>query len=353
MGIGTVVAPVVDGGGATFHVPDPDGELRGVRLWQDVGLPEGETRFSRVPGGWSLRVARPPVDRLEYLFELRGDDGTELVLDPGNPRSVDGAFGAHSVVEFPGYRAPWWLDAAGVASRREDVDLDAAGPDDTVHGVVWSPADATVGEPLPLLVVHDGPEYDRLGGLTRYDAATIAAGMLPRHRVALLAPGHRDDRYSANPAYADALCETVLPAIADRHAVAGRPVGVGASLGALALLHAQRRHPHVFGGLFLQSGSFFVPVHDHMEASFPWFGRVTRWVAAARRATHIEPVPTVLTCGTVEENLRNNELMHRLLADQGYPVRLVTVRDAHNYTGWRDCLDPYLTSLLQRVWHAT
>lgn len=352
MGIGAVVAPVVSGDEVVFHVADAGYELRGVRLWQDVGLPGTATWFSRTPGGWSLRVPRPPVDRLEYLFELCRDDGTELVLDPANPRSVDGAFGAHSVVEFPGYGAPWWLDAAGVASRREEVDVHAAVLDDTVHCTVWSPADVAAGQALPLLVVHDGPEYDRLGGLTRYSGATIAAGMLPPHRVALLAPGHRDDWYSANPAYADALCRTVLPAVADRYPVAGRPVGLGASLGALALLHAQRRRPHVLGGLFLESGSYFTPRHDHMEASFPWFGRVTRWVAAAHRATRVEPVPTVLTCGTVEENLRNNELMHRLLTRQHYQARLVTVRDAHNHTAWRDCLDPHLTSLLRQVWHA-
>lgn len=352
MGSTTATAPAVSGDEVAFRLADPGHELRGVRLWQDVGLPGGETWFARTPGGWSLRVPRPPVDRLEYLFELRRGDGTEMVLDPGNPRSVDGAFGAHSVVEFPGYRAPSWLDAEGVASRREAVDVGVAGLDDTVHAVVWSPADAVAREPLPLLVVHDGPEYDRLGGLTTYTGAAIASGALPRHRVALLAPGHRDDWYSANPAYADALCATVLPALADRYAVTGPVVGVGASLGALALLHAQRRHPHVFGGLFLQSGSYFVPVHDHMEASFPWFGRITRWVAAAGRARRVEPVPVVLTCGTVEENLRNNELMQRLLSRQHYPARLVTVRDAHNYTGWRDCLDPHLTSLLRQVWHA-
>ncbi|MBO0827985.1 MAG: hypothetical protein J2P24_09405 [Streptosporangiales bacterium] len=175
--------------------------------------------------------------------------------------------------------------------------------------------------------------------------------MLPRHRVALLAAGRRDDWYSANPAYADALCATVLPALAERYAVTGRPVGLGASLGALALLHAQRRHPRAFGGLFLQSGGYFTPVHLHMEASFPWFGRVTRRVASAHRATGVEPVPTVLTCGTVEENLPNNELMYRSLTRQRYPARLVTVRDAHNHTGWRDCLDPHLTSLLRTSWH--
>ena len=34
-------------------------------------------------------------------------------------------------------------------------------------------------------------------------------------------------------------------------------VGVGVSLGALAMLHAHRTQPPAFDALFLQSGSFF------------------------------------------------------------------------------------------------
>ena len=49
---------------------------------------------------WELSVDRPPVNRMEYLFELRHQDGrTETVLDPGNPDRADGAFGPKSVRE--------------------------------------------------------------------------------------------------------------------------------------------------------------------------------------------------------------------------------------------------------------
>ncbi|MFL6175114.1 MAG: hypothetical protein ACJ715_00570, partial [Ornithinibacter sp.] len=62
------------------------------------------------------------------------------------------------------------------------------------------------------------------------------------------------------------------------------------------------------------------------------------------------PVPTVMTCGTLEENLANNRIMARALAAQGYDVTLREVRDVHNYTAWRDALDPGLTEVLRRVW---
>jgi enterochelin esterase family protein len=41
--------------------------------------------------------------------------------------------------------------------------------------------------------------------------------------------------------------------------------------------------------------------------------------------------------------------MSQVLADRGYPVNLVVVRDAHNYTAWRDALHPNLTGLLQNL----
>jgi len=62
------------------------------------------------------------------------------------------------------------------------------------------------------------------------------------------------------------------------------------------------------------------------------------------------PVPTVLTCGLVEENLHNNREMAQALRRQGYPAQLFEVPDAHNYVSWRDAFDPYLTDLLRYVW---
>ena len=45
----------------------------------------------------------------------------------------------------------------------------------------------------------------------------IAAGTLPPHRVALLAPGPRDEWYSASALYSRALYVDVIPALpADR-----------------------------------------------------------------------------------------------------------------------------------------
>ena len=139
----------------------------------------------------------------------------------------------------------------------------------------------------------------------------------------------------------------VIPALP----AAGRPVGMGASLGALAMLVTQRRAPGTFGALFLQSGSFFKPRFDSQESGFGRYARIVRVVRRILRASdHRDPIPVQLTSGAAEENVFNNRVMARALAEQGYEARLDEVPDLHNYIGWRDAFDPHLTRLLQQVW---
>jgi enterochelin esterase-like enzyme len=341
------IAPVVDGGTVRFSLHDPDHRLSAVRLVQDVRIP-GDLLFSWASGTWTLQADRPPVDRLEYKLELTHGDGVESVTDPGNPLTAPGAFGEKSVLELPGYQSPRWLDLPAPAGRSRVLEIPTRSVRGGVHGRLWSPPGVEADEPLPLLVAHDGPEYDDLAQLTTYLSALVADGRIPALRAALLAPGPRDDRYSADGAYTRALCLAVLPHLKNTVATT-RTIGMGASLGALAMLHAHRGHAGSFDALFLQSGSFFHPRHDaHERHRFSHFDRVVRAVDTVLRATgHRDPVPVVLTCGAIEENVENNRIMARALAAQGYDVALHEVRDVHNYVAWRDAFDPHLSGLLR------
>lgn len=331
----------------TLRLDDPEPRYVAVRLCSDLPLPDPQ--FVRENGGWVLHLPDGMrLARLEYQLELRDRDGsTAVVCDPCNPRRAPGPFGEKSVALAPSYRPPAWLEGPAVAGTAEQhIGVRVLGRELAIR--VWSPGEE--GE-LPLLVAHDGPEYGELSALTRYAGAMIAAGALPPFRLALLPPGDRDEWYSASAAYGRALTTRVLPAIRAQIPVAGRSVGMGASLGALALLHAQRTWPGVFAGLFLQSGSFFVPRFDRHESGFPRYARIVRFVGGVRRGrSQAEPVPVMLTCGAEEENVHNNRLMAPALAAQGYAAELHEVDDLHNYTSWRDAFDPHLTRLLARLW---
>ena len=130
---------------------------------------------------------------------------------------------------------------------------------------------------------------DAYGGLTRYVGAAVAAGRLPRMRVALLAPGARNERYAANPAYAATLVDHVVPFLAKACPSPVAPVLMGQSLGALAALHAAWTSPGVFAGLFLQSGSFFTPDLDPQESGFEYWPEVTGFVATVLAAEVAAP----------------------------------------------------------------
>ncbi|HSR85885.1 MAG TPA: hypothetical protein VLM11_17050 [Streptosporangiaceae bacterium] len=334
-----------DGGPLTLRVADPDQALVGVTLQLELRMPADLLEFRRAGEYWQLSFVPPPVARLEYLLELRyADGGSKSGTDPANPRQAASAFGPKSVLEFPGYAPPAWLSAPadpGVAR--------ALATGTAILARIWGPSGARDDEPLPLLLVHDGPEYDALASLTRYLGAGILGGWLPRLRAALLSPGSRNSWYSASPRYTRMLAGHALPAI--RASIACTTViGMGTSLGALAMLHAYCGYPDSLAALFLQSGSFFVPSLDSQERRFPYFRRITDFTAAVHaEALPSCPVPVVMTCGSSEENLANNRLMLAAFRSRGYPAALHEVPDLHNYTAWRDAFDPYLTGLLTRV----
>lgn len=196
----------------------------------------------------------------------------------------------------------------------------------------------------PVVVAHDGSAYAHEAGLDAWSAARIAAGDVPPYRLVLLDAADRLEQYAADPAYARLLCSKVLPSLG-----AGPVLGIGASLGALALLHAQVRHPGSFAGLFLQSGSFFRPGHDRQEAGFRRWLRIVRFTGRMIRGNHGPGVPIALTCGTVEENLANNRDMAHALAARGCPVTLTEVPGGHDWPSWRAAFDPHLTALVRKV----
>lgn len=327
---------------------DPDHTLAGVRLVQEIGLPDDQLDFDYHDdnGEWRLRLPPVPVWRLEYRLELRRDGNTEVVCDPANPRRAPGGFGEKSVLELAGYHRPDWLDRPRAPGAWRDLAVPSRALKADLPVRIWTPPGAT-----GVLLAHDGGDFDRLIGLSHYSSAMIADGTLPPHHLVLLSPVDRNEWYSANPAYARCLARDLLPSVRAELGTKAPAVALGASLGALALLHAHRRYPFLFGGMFLQSGSFFQHRFDSQESSFSQYPRIIRFVAGVRRRrSGGVPVPTVITCGSAEENLANNRDMADTLRKQGYAVRLIEVPDAHNLVAWRDAWHPQLAELAGEVW---
>ncbi len=345
-----VEGPVVRSDTVTFALADPDHDLVGVRLQQDARLPGDLLGFTADASGWTLTVPRPDVDRMEYSLEVEHrDGGHQWICDPANPRRVGGAFGDKSVVEMPGYSTPGWVGESAAPGARAEIALTSRGLPHDVPAILWSAAGTDPESALPMLVVHDGPEYDALSSLTHFLDVMVGTQRLPPMRAALLAPIDRNEHYAASISYSHALALGLIPSLHSQ-APSSVTMGMGASLGGLAMLHMQRRHPGVLAGLYLQSSSFFHRLLDGQESGFERYRRITAFVDSVLGTTVTpDPVPVVMTCGLIEENVENNRLMTRALNAQGYDTRLVENRDVHTYTGWRDTFDPNLVDLVQRV----
>ncbi|MEE8599960.1 alpha/beta hydrolase [Euzebya tangerina] len=354
------MSPVLTDAEITFVLPDPDRRYQEVTLYQELQRPRESPVATWADGEWRARL--PRVDqapkgpkRMEYAFVVtHPDGGKEFITDPGNPVVADGPFGAKSVLQFPTYQPPAWLQAeapAGGFGHIEWSEIPLSRYRSAVTCGVWTPAGHNRDDELPLLLVHDGPEFDELSRLTHLLALAVAEGRIPPMRAALLAPvpNRRNETYSASAHYADALATRVVPHL-DHHAPSpadDRPAVMGASLGALAALHAAHRHPATFGDLVLLSGSYFRMRSDHQERGFAHFNRISRFVGRVATGRATLPVRTIaISVGTVEENYVNNQIMASGLEAAGHDVRLTTFADGHTYTAWRDALDPVLLDVL-------
>ena len=329
-----------------------DGRYSRVELAHELRRPR-LVPFRCTANGWELRLERPPVDRLEYLLELEHRDGrVERVPDPDNPLRAPGAFGEKSVLEYPEYEPPGWVvDEESQAGELRTLPLPSRLLHRTTETLLWSAAETDPLEPLPLLVVHDGPDYAEFSDILRLFDHLVAFAELPPFRAVLLPPPPgRNEMYSASARYARVLAEEWLQALAVAAPFTGRPVALGASLGALSFLHVHWTRPGLLGGLFLQSGSFFRRRFDTHESHVDRFERITRFVSTvAGSGAGPDPVPVTLTCGTGEENLDNNRFLSTALGARGWDAPLVEHRDAHNWISWRDTLHPHLAELVLRA----
>jgi enterochelin esterase-like enzyme len=328
-----------------------DARLERVALMHELRRPR-RVEFVRTGKTFRLHFPRPDADRFEYLLEITTRRGTPRVVpDPANPLRAQGPLGEKSVVEFQGYEPPTWvLDEDVPRGEVRELPLRSTRLG-VVPALLWSAAETDPRRPLPLLVVHDGPEFAQYSSLLKLLDSLVDLGETPEFRALLLPPGpNRDEVYSASTRYANALVRELLAGAEQEAPRTSTPVLLGASLGAVGALHAHFLHPGVFAGLFLQSGSFFQRRFDAHEARFGRFGRITRFVGQVRGRRDAPAIPTVLTCGAAEENLTNNRALAATLVERGWPVTTFWSRDAHNWTAWRDALHPLLADLLVRVW---
>ena len=291
---------------------------------------------------WAATMELPSGSRIEYKYERVLDGQRQLVLDELNPVRAHDPFGANSVCQAHGYERPDWTlhDSGSRPGNLEPFDLDSAAFGGRQELQLYIPARFRRNRVYPLLVVHDGQDYLRYAALRTVLDNLIHRLEIPAMIVALTQPSDRLGEYAASPDHARFLAEDVLPAIKARYPIASDRSAhglLGASLGAVAALHAASRYPGVFGQLLLQSGSFaFSDLGHHRKG--PAFDPVVRFVNRYRAKPYPLAGKVYVSCGIYESLIYENRSLVPVLQNQGMEVRYEEARDAHNWENWRDRL---------------
>jgi enterochelin esterase family protein len=313
-----------------------------LRHWV-YGLPSSQP-FRRIPGTdlWYLILELPAGSRVEYKLEVVRGPLHQWIEDPLNPHRARDPFGANSICQATGYEIPEWTrpDPAARAGRIEEMSVPSAayGGDRNVR--IYFPARYRESRRYPLLVVHDGTDYERYASLKVVLDNLIHRLEIPSMVVALTDPGNRMEEYVDNEVHGRFLVEDLVPHLEGTLPLRARPGGrglMGASLGAVATLSTAARFPNFFGRLLLQSGSFAFSDIGLQERG-PAFDPVAEFVNRYRDDPVRVAERVFLSCGTYESLIYENRSLVPLLQATGMDVRYVEARDGHHWENWRDRL---------------
>jgi enterochelin esterase family protein len=328
------------------------GEAEAVHLKHWVfGLPSSQ-QLARIAGTdvWHLTLQLPHGSRVEYKLEVVRNGKGEWRRDPLNENSARDPFGSNSVAHGAGYERPAWsfTDDGAARGHRDEIWIDSKTFGRRGFGL-YVPARFQRTRSYPLLIVHDGHDYQRYASLD-----IVLDNLIDRLEVAdaivvLTSSPDRLKEYADDERHARFVTEELVPYVERLFPIDNQPQSrclMGASFGAVAAFSTAVRYPGAFGRLLLQSGSFaFTDIGDRNHRG-PLFDPVVSFINRFRA----EPMPVsekvFVSCGMYESLIYENRSLVPLLLSTGMDVRYVEARDGHNWENWRDRLREGLSWLM-------
>ena len=341
--------PLVEPGALTF-LWFGDAQRVEILRWIYAGV--DRHAFSRVPGTdiWHLRLPVEDRGRFEYKLGVLRHGYEEWILDPLNPNRAGDPFGENSVARTLGYAQPEWsLDRGAPRGRMETLSVDSAVFGHRRSESIYLPHGYDRDRPYPLVIVHDGSDYNDFAALTVSLDNLIEAGDIPPLVAVLIQTHDRMGEYPRGRRHARYVARELLPAIQAGYAVSTDfrdRVLLGASLGAVAALSTAYRYPGTFGGLVLKSGSFVLDRAKLRSRPHPVFEHTARLVDVLKRARGLDGVRAFVSTGELEGLASDNRALAGLLRDRGIEVLFQSSWDGHHWHNWRDQLRDALVWVL-------
>ena len=334
-------APLAEPGALTFLW---QGEAERIELLRWINAGVDRVPFDRLGDSplWHARVPVQDGGRFEYKMNIVRGGGEDWVLDPMNPHRAGDPFGENSVAMTHGYTRPdWSMDQGAPPGDVRDIDVVSEVFGHVRREKVYLPHGYDPRARYPLVIVHDGGDYDAFADLTTSLDNLIASDVIPPVIAALIQTRDRIDEYPRGRRHARYVVGELLPALTDACAISGDSrdrVLLGASLGAVASLSTAYRYPGTFGGLILKSGSFILDRDKLTGRTHKVFHRTARLVQVMRRAPALDGVRAFISTGELEGLASDNRALAKMLRLRGIEVLFQSSWDGHHWHNWRDQL---------------
>lgn len=287
---------------------------------------------------WIRRESFPEDARLDYKFVR---NGSQWILDPGNPLRQRGGFGDNSEIRMPAYVPSPWVDRMSSrpnGSYSSARTLASTNLGYTVTYRVYTPPGYESGalDNLPVIYVTDGHEYadDQTGSMRIVLDNLIAEDAIEPVVAVFIDPrvggsNRRASQYVENPDFAAFVADELVPVIDGAYrtrATAGSRAILGTSLGGLNAAYFGAVRPEVFGLLAVQSPAF--------HAGSDIYGLYRDHPKRDLRV-HI-------TWGTINDVGSAGQNMADILTERGYDLQTVVLNEGHSWGAWRALLDDAL-----------
>ncbi|HOJ02690.1 MAG TPA: alpha/beta hydrolase-fold protein [Bacteroidota bacterium] len=279
--------------------------------------------------------------RLDYKLVVDGN----WILDPRNPLTMAGGFGPNSELRMPRYQEPGEVLSNTGVPRGRIIDTTLSIPElgnQRNMRIYLPPSHGAPDERYPLVLFHDGLDYQRLGNAATVLDNLIAARAIPPC-IALFIPAvDRTEEYAGSQlsTYARHLAEVLLPAIDARYNTrtdAASRVLIGSSNGGNIALYMAMSWPQLFGNVGAQSSNI-IP-------------SIAQFFAAAPAL----PLRLYMDVGTYDIPVlipRVRDFVQILTLRQ-YDVLYREYNEGHSWGNWRAHIDDMLIRFLGHLVNAT
>lgn len=285
-------------------------------------------------GTWWVDLMIPSTARIEYRIEFRRGVEYETTLDPANPVVATNPFGHNSVLTGSRYAAH--DQDSTIDWRRTEFRVPSPALGGRRHHHLLTPVGIPDRERLPLVLLHDGTDYDTHAALRAVVGTAITRGHLPFLRLALLEPRRRNEEYPASTAHAEHVAVEVLGHLRQRIGVSNQVIAAGASLGAVASWHLAWQHPGTVTGLVLQSGTFAFGSHREIP---PTMARsLGTFLDEALADPRLQGVAVGQTCGRYESLIDWNRAVAAVLSARAAAHSYEERWTGHDWGAWSDTL---------------